>query len=225
MAKTDTWSVPDDRVTITHVIGNYDSIMSGSTLEPYLKALFGSTGVNNPYHNLRHSLHVMRNAYLAARYHSKELSTRQTRNIVIAAMLHDMNHSGRAKPGYDHLEIPRAIYGFQQCMRAEDERYQEDIARLIKATMFPVPAQKEWTLSEMIMQDADMTQTFGVAWVQQVAVGLAAEWDMTPLEILRNQKGFLSKIEWRTEWGQKSFPPEVIQAKIDEAEAYVSMLS
>ena len=75
------------------------------------------------------------------------------------------------------------------------------------------------------MQDADMTQTFSVAWVQQVAVGLATEWDMTPFQILQNQKAFLSNLKWKTEWAKKSFPPEVIQTRIDEAEEFVKMLS
>ncbi|MDO8582783.1 MAG: HD domain-containing protein [bacterium] len=224
MAKRE-WATPDNDVMIPFIIRNEDGIFSGSTLEPYLKALFKSTGVNNPYHDLRHSLHVMRSAYLAARYHSDELTPLQIRHIVIAGITHDLNHSGRAKPGYDSLEILRAVFALEKCVTEEDRQYLPEIGALISATQFP-PAKKEgWSLSEMILQDADMTQTFGVAWVQQVAVGLAMEWDMTPFQILQNQKGFLSSLQWKTEWAKQSFPPRVVQARIDEAEMYVAMLS
>lgn len=224
MLKTQ-WAVPDDDVMIPYIIMNEDGIFSGSTLQPYLKALFNSTGINNPYHDLRHSLHVMRSAYLAARYHHNELIPIQIRHIVIAGIMHDMNHSGRAKPGYDSLEIPRAIFALEKCAMKEDRQYLGEIGALISATQFPPTKKERWSLSEMIIQDADMTQTFSVAWVQQVAVGLAAEWDMTPLQILQNQKGFLSNLKWKTEWAKKSFPPHVVQARIDEAEEYVAMLS
>ncbi len=224
MPRTD-WSVPDDGVTIPHIIRNKDGVFIGATLEPYLKALFGSSGVNNPYHDLRHSLHVMRSAFLAARYHSDELTPLQIREIVIAGIMHDMNHSGRAKQGFDFLEIPRALYAFSKCIQPEDSDSAERISTLISATQFPPAKIDGLSLAERIMQDADMTQTFGVAWVQQVAVGLAEEWDMTPFEILRNQKAFLSNLKWKTEWAQKTFPPHVVQARIDEAEEYVTMLS
>jgi len=224
MPKTQ-WAVPDDDVMIPYIIRNEDKIFRGGTLEPYLKALFASTGITNPYHGLRHSLHVMRSAYLAARYHSDELTPLEIREIVIAGLMHDMNHSGRAKPGFDHLEIPRALYAFSKCVQAEDSNSVGRISELVSATQFPPVKTEGLSLAERIMQDADMTQTFGVAWVQQVAVGLAEEWDMTPLQILKNQKGFLSNLKWKTEWAEKSFPPRVVQARIDEAEMYVAMLS
>lgn len=224
MAKT-TWGIPDDDVTIPHIIMNKDSIFSGTTLEHYLKALFRSTGATNPYHNLRHSLHVMRSAYLAARYHSDELTAREIRTIVIASMMHDMNHSGRARQESDHLEIPRALYAFLRCVQEEDRESMTKINELISATQFPPTKKEDLTLSEKIIQDADMTQTFSVAWIQQIAVGLAVEWGMTPLQVFQNQKGFLSDLEWKTEWARQAFPPEAIQAKINEAEEFVKMLS
>ena len=220
----DTWAVPDDQVMIPHIIRNKDEIFCGGILAPYLKAMFTATNVNNPYHDLRHGLHVARSGYLAARYHYKDLTPREIRNVVIAAMMHDMNHSGKAKFGTDFLEIPRAIHAFEQCVMEEDRPHMDAIRTLIKVTQFPLVEMEE-SLSIRIIRDADMTQSFGVAWLRQIAVGLAEEWGMEPLQILKGQKAFLSGIMWKTEWGQKTFPPEVVQMRIDEAEDYVALLS
>lgn len=214
----------EEQITILHIVENTEGLYEG-TLEEYLQAMFEATNVTNPYHNIRHGLHMARCVYLAARYHRAELSPRQIRNLVIAGMMHDMNHSGRSKPGWDFLEIPRAIHAFGLCIMDEDLPYQEDICKLIRATQFPPPEDVEETLLTDIMRDADMTQAYSVAWVLQVPIGLAKEWDMSVIDLFRGQQKFLAGVEWRTGWAKKTFTPEIVAAKIAEAEGWVRVLT
>lgn len=215
----------EDQVTIPDIVENVEGLYGGGTLEEYLQAMFEASNVTNPYHNIRHGLHMARCVYLAARHHRAELSPRQIRNLVIAGMMHDMNHSGRSKPGWDFLEIPRAIHAFGLCIMDEDLPHQEDICNLIRATQFPAPVGVANTLSIDIMQDADMTQAYSVAWVLQVPIGLAKEWDMSVIDLFRGQQQFLAGVRWKTRWAMETFTPEVVAAKIAEAERFVKMLT
>jgi hypothetical protein len=56
------------------------------------------------------------------------------------------------------------------------------------------------------------------AWIQQVVFGLAQEWEVSPLEVLKGQGSFLAGLSFCTCWARQLFPQELIHAKIEEVE-------
>ena len=76
-----------------------------------------------------------------------------------------------------------------------------------------------------IMRDADISQALSPVWFQQVILGLAAEWNKSPIDILKMQKGFLGKIEFKTAWARQEFGRAALDEKIAEAEKWLAILS
>jgi len=207
-------SIPD---IITNHSGRYDG-----NLVPYYKAVFFQAhNVRHPYHNFRHMLHVTWLCYQAALYYS--LCGRKLRNLLIAALFHDFDHSGQF--GNDDLNIERAVQALRHHVQPEDEQSLADIEALIRTTEYPhtIPGD-QLDLSAKILRDADMSQSFSIAWIQQIVFGLAAEWNKSPLEVLKAQRGFHAGLTFQTQWAREYFPPEVIDAKILEAQAHLAIL-
>ena len=80
------------------------------------------------------------------------------------------------------------------------------------------------TDNRQILRDADMGQSFAMAWIQQVIFGLAEEWGKQPIEILGMQAGFLGSLEFHTNWGKKMFPQSQIDIKVAEAKEMMDLL-
>ena len=193
-------------ITITDVITNIEKRYWGN-LEKYFKILFGkASNVHAPYHNMNHTLHVVSECYAGACYYVFDGVS--FRNLLIAALFHDFNHSGQLT-GNDDLEIERAIRGLRKHILPEDEPRLAIIEGLIRSTRFPHKAPNdELVLSEQVLRDADMSQSFGSNdWVQQILFGLSAEMRMTPKELLGTQESFLSGVEFASEWGRRKFSP------------------
>ena len=75
-----------------------------------------------------------------------------------------------------------------------------------------------------IIRDADLAQALSPAWLQPVVFGLAQEWEMSPLEVLKGQGSFLAGLSFSTCWAQQLFPQELIQAKTEEVEQLLRLL-
>ena len=60
--------------------------------------------------------------------------------------------------------------------------------------------------------------------VEIVVIGLAEERGAKAIEILRVQEAFLDDLAFHTRWARQMFPPELIKAKIGEAEKLVRLL-
>jgi hypothetical protein len=207
--------------SLPEVISNSAGLYEGN-LEHYLRVLF--TNAQNlwfPYHNFRHMLHVTWLAYQGCEFYKDHLSKVDMRDILVAALFHDFDHSGML--GNDDLNIERAVRALIKYQLPEDRPRISHIIALIRATEYP-PTTKNETLCADILRDADLSQAFSTAWVQQVVFGLAAEWRQSPLEVLRQQHGFLSSLKLRSDWARGLFPQEVIDAKIAEANALLSIL-
>jgi len=103
----------------------------------------------------------------------------------------------------------------------------QNIVEIIRGTEFPYKVTSEMlTLSGQIIRDADLSQNFSVAWIQQVVFGLAEEWGKNPIEVLKMQEGFMNNVlHYITEWGQQRFPTSDIEGKIAEARALVEILT
>jgi len=210
--------------TIPPILINEDDLYEGNLIR-YAKVVFKNPrGSENPYHNLRHWLHMLWLCYNACEFYVSVLTKRQMRNLLIAAMFHDFDHSGRA--GNDDLNIEMAIRGLKKHILPEDKPYFEEICEIIRPTEYPYKVSAEdLSLSAQILRDADVTQAFSTAWIQQVLVGLAQEWGMSLIEVLEMQEPFLSKLQFTTEWAQKKFDKDTIQKKIAEARALLFILN
>lgn len=212
------------RGSLPRIIRNDERVYEG-TLVSYFKAVFnGAQNLHHPYHNFRHTFHVVWLCYQACIFHLQDLTPRQMRNLLVAAMFHDFDHPGMM--GNDDLNIQRAIRGLRQYVEPEDVDHLEDIERIIWATQFPYTTESiTLSLSEQIIRDADMGQSFAMAWLQQVILGLAKEWQKKPIDILKAQPAFLQNVQFCTPWGQKMFPREEVEAKVREANELIELLA
>ncbi len=205
------------------VIRNDDRLYEGD-LVYYLRVLWKyAPNLHKPYHNLRHMLHVTWLCYRACKFYRDKLTPRQMRSLLIAAMFHDFDHTGTL--GHDDLNIIRALRGLAKHIDPADKDHEAEIAQMIRGTQYPYVIEvEELDLCGQILRDADVSQAFSVAWVQQVVLGLASEWSKTPLEVLRMQEPFLGSLVLRTEWARREFPESDIRAKMEEAHELLALL-
>jgi len=216
--------------SIAEVIRNDAKLYEGD-LAHYLRVLFfKSQNIRHPYHNLRHMLHVAWLCHQAIGFYwgtPSKLTLRGARNLLVAALFHDFDHSGQF--GNDDLNIERAVRGFRKHVAPEDVPHADRIVRIIRASEFPhretSPEDAAEDLAIDILRDADVSQALSVAWLQQVVVGLAAEWGKSPLEVLQAQKGFHNDLHFRTGWATATFPQRIVEAKIREAEDLIALLA
>jgi 3'5'-cyclic nucleotide phosphodiesterase len=213
---------------IPEIIGNEEGLYEGGLI-PYFRMLFfKGTNLSNPYHNFRHTLHVLWLCYKACRYYRNELTPRRMRIMLIAALFHDFDHPGDPQPGEkdpDRINIPIAIAGLRRYIAPDDRALLPEIEALIEATHYPYKIGGEkLDLLGKIIRDADLAQALSPVWIQQVVIGLAQEWRVKPIEVLRMQPSFLAALTFNTEWAHQLFPQAAIQTKIEEAEKLLRLL-
>lgn len=213
---------------LPNVIGNEEGLYEGDLIHYFRVLFFEAANLSNPYHNFRHMTHVTWLCYQACRFYRNELSARQMRGLLIAALFHDFDHPGHPHAGEkdpDRINIPIAVAALRRHILPEDRDLLSLIEAAIEATHYPYKmAGEDLDLLGKIIRDADLAQALSVAWIQQVVIGLAQEWQVSPLEVLRMQTGFLRSLPLNTEWARKLFPPDLVQAKIDEAEKLLRFL-
>jgi hypothetical protein len=210
------------RGSLTSIIQNEENLYDGD-LAHYLRSVFFSArNLYNPYHNFRHIFHVLWLCHDACLHYKHNLSKRQIRNLFIAALFHDFDHTGRL--GNDDINIELAIRGLKKWIAPEDADHLDQIIELIKATQYPyVVPEEALELPGQILRDADMSQCFSVAWIQQVVFGLSEEWNMPPIELFRKQIPFLRALKFHTGWAKEKFGPD-IDGKINEVSEFLNIL-
>jgi hypothetical protein len=210
------------------LIANQEGLYEGDLIFYFRVLFFHASNLTNPYHNFRHMSHVLWLCYQACRYYRNELSPRQMRVLLIAALFHDFDHPGQPHPGEedpDHINIELAVAGLRRHLQAEDRVLLRDIEETIRATHFPYKTTGDkLDLLGRIIRDADLAQALAPAWIQQVVIGLSREWEMQPVDVLKLQSRFLSGIAFNTDWAREMFPPELIREKMDEAETLLRFL-
>ncbi len=207
------------------IIRNDDGLYSGNLVAYFCIIFNHAQNLWHQYHNFRHMLHVTWLCHQACIFYHNFLSQRKMRNLLIAAMFHDFDHSGMA--GNDDLNIARATRGFNKYTLPEDFSSAEEITLLIQATEFPRKheSSEHLSLCARILQDADMCQALNEVWLQQTVFGLADEWGKKPIEILSAQEAFLSNLKLQTKWAQAMFPQSQIDDKISEAKELLEILA
>lgn len=220
---------------LADIINNKEQYYNGD-LRHYFRALFNSRAANNSYHNIRHSCTVFINTYNGLResFFKLKEETQQyrwyqdsdfrdiTRALLVASLLHDYNHSGRA--GNDDLNIELSIRGFTKICLDEDKKISRYVEDYIRCTEFGPNGHIHTAPTEFhrILRDADLTQICSDAWIRMVIFGLADEMNISPIEMLRMQEGFLSKVRFESAWGQRFIPK--IQEKIQESRELLKIL-
>lgn len=176
--------------TLPKIINNADCLYDGNLIHYFRVVFQNATNLQNPYHNFLHTFYVLYLCYQACVYYKSRLTPVEMRELLIAAILHDVNHPGFIRD--DKENILTAFAFLQQHLLPEDRASLDNIRRLIKATQYPYPTrERKLTLRQEIIRDADMGQCFNTAWIQQVIFGLAVEAGMEPLEILKRQIVFI----------------------------------
>ena len=213
---------------VPKIIRNEECLYESDLTEYFRVLFFKSSNLYNPYHNFRHMLHVLWLCHKACRYYQNRLAPRQMRNLLIAALFHDFDHPGHPHPGVDdpdRINIEIALTGLRQYIMPTDRPFLLEIEALIRTTQYPYKIGSEkLDLLGKIIRDADLAQALSSVWIQQVVIGLAQEWGVTPLEALRKQVPFLASLRFSTDWAAELFPPEFVQAKIEEAERLLQLL-
>jgi len=159
------------------VIGNEENLYEGNLIYYFQVLFFRANNLYNPYHNFRHMTHVLWLCYNACQYYAHELSPRSMRTLLIAALFHDFDHTGRPHRGDedpDGINIEIATSGLRRYLASDDRALMSEIEALIEATHFPyrVDSQKLDLLGNII-RDADLAQALSPVWIQQVVIGLA----------------------------------------------------
>jgi len=210
-------------LTVAAIIRNDEVLYEGNLVDYFRSIFFHAQNLRNPYHNFRHMLSVLCRCYEACVYYGEELSLRQRRNLLIAALFHDLDHSGQM--GNDDLNIEKAVRALKKYIIFMDERWFVKIERLVRCTEYPYKIDsRDLDLMGQILRDADLAQALEMAWIQQVVFGLSQEWNKTPLEVLSRQARFHKDLVFVTEWGQQRFPQSLVDTKVSEAEEILALL-
>lgn len=207
------------QLSLLGVINNEEGLYDGN-LAPYFVGFFRSSGILNPYHNFRHGTHTMWESYDGAAFH--HLMPRKFRNSLIGGLKHDENHSGKIR-GKDREEVATAVKSLRETILEEDRPELSEIEDLLWATEFPYTiAADQLTIGQKIIRDADMSQNFSTAWMQQSWLGLAQEMDAELVKFLKFRPEFLKSIVFHSAWGKQKFESRR-QAAIDEAYGFIRM--
>lgn len=206
------------------IIRNDAQVYQGD-LVYYFQVLFNQAqNLTHPYHNFRHMCHVLWLCHTACLFYRDAMSPQEMRDLLIGALFHDFDHSGLM--GDDYINIQRAVKGLHMHILTIDlPRFAHIAVDLIEATEYPYTISPEKLgLEGKILRDADMSQAFSVAWIQQVVFGLALEWKKKPIDVLKMQRPFLSNLSFHTVWAKQQFPQCEIAGKIDEAQQLIELL-
>ena len=209
--------------SLPEIISNRKGVYEGNLEHYFWWIFFNAKNLGRPYHNFRHLFRVVWACYQACVYYGKRLTPREKRDILIATMFHDVDHLGNA--GNDGKNIKRAIKALKKAIAPEDEARLDYIGYIIRMSEFPHKIEsKALPLLARILRDADVVQALDPAWIQEVVFGLAKERGMEPIEVLREQIGFLAKLEFGSEWAEQMFPEEAINDKMNEARELLDIL-
>ena len=170
-----------------------------------------------PYHNVYHATCMFLNAYEAAWHH--RLEDEETRGLLVAALMHDFNHTGGEFGDEDNIKL--ALRGLNMAqhyaislmlgLNAVELKTAQDC---IKVTQFPYVINPT-TIPEMIMMDADLMQPYedDVQLLVEQYVGLHRELNInrvvteqpliTKPMFVNGIDKFLGQVSWHTRWASE----------------------
>lgn len=177
-----------------------------------LDALFDvrRTNMSQPYHNEQHLFIVTLASAAGANHYN--LTAREKRALILAALYHDYNHTGKAGVP-DAINIERALEGVENFISSAGyssitHKDAEAVKHLIRATLHP-NQERPANISEAIIRDADMMEWFEPD-AEELLAGLNEELCPDSPFTMQTTEAFLRKHSFLTQWGmnlfQETFP-------------------
>lgn len=212
-------------LNLVDVIYNRHGLYRGDLVHYFRIIMRHARNLRNPYHNFRHGFHVLWLCHEALRFYYDEAHGHErARALLIAAMFHDYDHTGRT--GNDDLNIELALRGVTKHIVEDDRHLLPRIIQLIKSTEYPfVVDARDLSIEGQILRDADASQALSPAWIQQVIFGLAGEMNVDPLDVFKMQPVFLGNLTFCTDWARATFTQAMILDKINEAQGFLNLLT
>ena len=178
-------------------MNQYFNIIEDYNLEDYFsKLLVWNTANKAPYHNLYHTLCVMKNCLKIVEYENIDTNIR---NLLVASLFHDFNHSQGSAP--DSWNVKKAIETFLEFSK-ETHVNNQKIVDIIKATEYPYVI-TDLSIEQKIIRDADLLQIFEDNYFKQNIVSLGAEMNKGLKESLEMSLKFYSNLNYYTMYGKK----------------------
>lgn len=111
-----------------------------------------------PYHNLRHTLNVFECCYdIYSKYFNYDVPYKACRDLLIAALFHDFNHSGGLLE--DSINVQIAILNMKNHFKGIlNEEHIDAIGDILNATKYPYENDEFLTIRQMVIRDADLAQ-------------------------------------------------------------------
>ena len=200
---------------------SYLKIIKKYKLDNYLKILIEENSSNNlPYHNFYHILCVMYHAFLISK--SLGHSNKETKNLLIAAIFHDFDHSGGKLK--DSENVKNAIKAFLKYSE-ESKENTDAVVSIIEATEYPyVIEEKSLTEYQKVIRDADLMQTFKDNYLQQNWIGLASEMNAPLLKALEGSEKFWQSVKFHTQFA-KDTAEKIMPGRYEDVKYLINLLN
>jgi len=190
------------------------SIIKELELEHYFKVVLTKNMSNTiPYHNLKHTLTMMVNAYdifndLRNNNALENVDYNENhilKSICIAALFHDFNHSGgQLQSDADNISL--AIESW--CMNSVSDSFTTGfVVGLIKGTQYPYTDENPSQFIK-ILRDADMMQWFEPDFLPHVVMGLNKEMlgkSALSEKMLLGQLEFMKAAKFHTSFAKQKY--------------------
>lgn len=203
------------------------SIIKELNLEYYLNIILTKNASNViPYHNLKHTLTMMTNAYDIWSDSETKIDKieKELRAICIAALFHDFNHSGGTLQS-DSDNISLAIDAWRKYSK-EDPFWLGFVEGLIRGTQYPYTS-NEPTIFVKILRDADMMQWFEDDFISHTLMGLNKEMlgkSSLSIQMLEGQLKFMTGAKWHTPFAKDKYEKH-FSTKVDQIKWLIQLLN
>ena len=171
---------------------------------PELREVFVNFYKNNksnkiPYHNLWHTLCMVRYCNEGALFEG--LNNEDRIDLLIAALIHDMNHSGGCMSDEDNVRIAKEsgykLYSKTDVFKDEED-FEKRVGRIVNATQYPyVIPSDELDKQQQIIRDADLMQSIESTWFTHTTCGLCSEMDVDIEDFFDMQIDFFKGIKMK----------------------------
>lgn len=170
-------------------------------IEEAMNYVVENNKATHAYHNTSHMIQVYNNVQsICATLPKDEVSKKDCELISIAALFHDINHSGGKLTDKENVEI--AVNAFKKYAKSKD--FAEDevsfVQHIIEATQYPYVDIKEDIFTDII-RDSDILGCVGDGW-STIFMNLAKEFGHTVEKFAPMQIKFYENLKFRTQFAK-----------------------